>query len=404
MTKVGSSSDFACSTVKNVYLCRARYYGFGSPKIRNLQQPKQRGFCRSASFPPYLCDFSKYLPRNGDKFFLDHTENKGNAGLDKVMRCLRMLDQMKSASSSSRSSGPKLSDLNFCESELLDLKAHPAYDEAWLEQLLCKRPNLLGLGDIKVVSCQRRLTKGGRLDMIAENAKLQQAFVIEIMLGQLDESHIIRALQYCLREKARPDRKDWEIAAVLVAERVLGTRYRGVVQLLTEELSMTMPIIVIELSALRLGKLLTLKITRVFDGTEEVPSETTTNKGEQKTVRAEWITKASAESVELAEQFGPLLKKIDNSLTLTYKREFIGIAAGNRPENFFVIHPKKQFVRMSVKTPNAASWSKRLAKVGFDLLDGGPEKVRFRLTASDFKKNRKLLRDLCNASYANWFS
>lgn len=150
--------------------------------------------------------------------------------------------------------------LTFVKSQPLSLAGHADYDEAWLEQLIKSDTALLGLGSIDVVTSQIHHAKG-RLDLLCRDEKNEVIYVVELMLGALDESHIVRTVEYWLRERDRKSHEDYELVAVLAAERVLESRFVDVVRFLSRQ----MPLLLMEISALQVENRLTLKFTRVFD-------------------------------------------------------------------------------------------------------------------------------------------
>jgi hypothetical protein len=64
----------------------------------------------------------------------------------------------------------------------------------------------------------------GVVDLILENADESTRYVVEIMLGKIDPSHIIRLIEYWDVEKRR--NPSWSYEAVLIAEDT--TRYLNV--------------------------------------------------------------------------------------------------------------------------------------------------------------------------------
>lgn len=48
----------------------------------------------------------------------------------------------------------------FIVSEVISLKSHPAFNESWVEQVICESPQILGLGPLSLVSKQKRQKDG----------------------------------------------------------------------------------------------------------------------------------------------------------------------------------------------------------------------------------------------------
>ncbi len=81
--------------------------------------------------------------------------------------------------------------------------AEAGYDEKWLQELIRDEPSILGLGDLNVVQRERRQSSGGRIDFLMSEPETDTMYEIEIMLGRLDESHIIRTIEYWDIERRR---------------------------------------------------------------------------------------------------------------------------------------------------------------------------------------------------------
>lgn len=293
------------------------------------------------------------------------------------------------------SKAPMKAKLTYVPSQPFTLKSHSDFDESWLEKQIVEHPEILALDTKKVVRSQVLQKSGGKVDLLLSDEDNEVLYTVELMLGAVDASHIVRTLDYFLREQTRPETVDWTHVAVLVAEDIRGSRFLGVV----EYLSKRMPLIVIELSALRVGENLTLKSTRIFDGTMEREEEI---EQQEDCTREYWVKKSSIASIEFVEKFFLILQELAKDLRQTYKKHFIGIAIGNRAENFVSFSPKRDFVRVRVQISNAADWKKRIGDVGFKVLEGD-ESVRFRIVPQQFEQHRHLLVELFDQSYREWF-
>src|SRR6516165_10631799 len=120
-------------------------------------------------------------------------------------------------------------------------------DEKWLQDRITDDPSLLGLGDLEIVSREHRQPVGGRIDFLMRDADDEESYYeVEIMLGTLNESHIIRTIEYWDIERQR--RPQFEHRAVIVAESITS-RFFNVLRLLNRAI----PMIAVQLSAFRLG-------------------------------------------------------------------------------------------------------------------------------------------------------
>ena len=106
--------------------------------------------------------------------------------------------------------------LRFIKPEKLLLASHPEYREKWVQERIAEDPSILGLGDIVLKDKERSLPRGGRLDLLFQDAESSTRYEVEIMLGGTDESHIIRTIEYWDVERKRYPQYDHY--AVIVAE------------------------------------------------------------------------------------------------------------------------------------------------------------------------------------------
>src|SRR3954451_9314550 len=119
-------------------------------------------------------------------------------------------------------------------------------DEYWLQDQIANNPNCLDLGELEVVYKERRQSSGGRLDILLKNPEDDSMFEVEVMLGETDETHIIRTIEYWDNEKRKwPQRQH---VAVLVAEHI-NRRFFNVIHLL----SYSIPMIAVQVSMLIVG-------------------------------------------------------------------------------------------------------------------------------------------------------
>jgi hypothetical protein len=135
-------------------------------------------------------------------------------------------------------------------------------DESWLQDQIAENPDCLQLGDLVLVSRERRQAGGGRLDILLKNPQDESMYEVEVMLGDTDETHIIRTIEYWDREKRRwPQRQHY---AVLVAESITS-RFFNVVQLLSH----CIPIIAVQVNVVETDGRRLLHFSKVLDTYQE---------------------------------------------------------------------------------------------------------------------------------------
>lgn len=283
--------------------------------------------------------------------------------------------------------------------EEINMRSHSEYNEAWLERQLIPDLSLLGLGSLKILSSQRSQKNGGRLDVIAEDRANESLYVIEFMLGQLDAGHLVRVLDYWLREKQRNTHPDWDVIPVVVAEDVRDSRYYNVAQYLSTRL----PLVAVEMTALRVGKRLILNCARLLDGRDQLDAEAPdVESGDPKT---EWKEKLTPECLRAILKIETVLRKIDSKLRLNWRQGFVGILAGNKVANFVYLVPKLKFIRMVARLyDESETWGKKLKAAGFELVGAPGKSVRFRMPFSFTGSQAKVIRGVIERAYNLRFS
>lgn len=142
------------------------------------------------------------------------------------------------------------------------------FDEYWLQDQIADNPGCLQLGEeLELVSRERQQSGGGRLDLLLKDPEDDSMFEVEVMLGETDESHIIRTIEYWDREKRKwPQRQHF---AVLVAESITR-RFFNVIQLLSH----CIPIVAVQVNIVEADNKRVLHFSKVLDTYEEPGDET----------------------------------------------------------------------------------------------------------------------------------
>ncbi len=274
------------------------------------------------------------------------------------------------------------------------LKDHPEYDELWLKNVVIKDTSILGLGDLIVKDVERMQPKAGRLDLLLYDSDNERRYEVEIMLGKIDESHIIRAIEYWDIERKRYP--NYEHCALVIAEDIT-TRFLNVISLFNN----TIPIIAMQLNALKVGDQLILNFTKVLDvvtigedGDEIV----------EKADRNYWETVGSNESVKLSDECLSIIKEFDSDYSLSYNKHYIGLSKRGHPNNFIVFRPKKKFVRAEVRLNDMDSSKNILEEKDIEIvsLDKRTGRIKFRITKEDIDNNRETLKQIFETAYKEW--
>src|SRR3990172_2476366 len=265
------------------------------------------------------------------------------------------------------------------------LKAHPQFNEKWVQERIAEDPKILGLGDVIMKDKERLQPRAGRLDLLLQAADGNRRYEVEVQLGATDESHLIRTIEYWDIERKRYPQ--YEHTAVIVAEDITS-RFLNVISLFNGQI----PLVALQMSALRTGDSLGLVFTKVVDqlnlGLVEEDEET-----HEVTDRAYWETRGSDKTVALADAMLELVKKFDPALELKYNKFYIGLARGCVPNNFVVFRPAKTFLRFEPRLERSDATQQQLEEAGLDVMDYDERwgRYRIRLTPEDLRKNHEVL-------------
>jgi hypothetical protein len=275
----------------------------------------------------------------------------------------------------------------FRKSKPVSLKAHPVYNEKWLQSVLAEDPSLLGLGDLTVKDIERRQPRAGRIDLLLSDPETNTRYEVEIQLGATDEAHIIRTIEYWDIEKSRYPQ--YEHVAVIVAEDITS-RFLNVINLFNK----TIPLIAVQMRALEVDGVLTLNATTVLDlvglGTEEEDDPG------QATDRKYWINRASQASVAVADGMLHLVNQVTPGMTLKYNKYYIGLARDGVADNFLTFRARREHLIAEFRIPRSEEVSALIADSGIDSLAFNKRysQYRMRLTSKDVVVHQDLLLDL----------
>lgn len=224
-----------------------------------------------------------------------------------------------------------MSKLNYVKHETIRLKNHSDFTEKWLQERLEDDPTLFGLGDVVVVERERKQSSGGKIDFLLHDPETNTMYEVEVMLGATDESHIIRTIEYWDRESRRFPSRDHK--AVIIAEEITN-RFFNVIALMNKSI----PIIAIQLNAIRIDDKIVLNFTKVLDIYEE-PGEEELLEGEVKD-RGYWEGRSNPKSMELFDGLVELSKTYEPNVRITYNKHHIAVGTVRR--NFSWYHPRKK--------------------------------------------------------------
>jgi hypothetical protein len=254
--------------------------------------------------------------------------------------------------------------------------------EKWLQDQIQGDTTILGLGDLEIIGKEHSQTSGGRIDFLMYDDETDLFYEIEIMLGTLDESHIIRTIEYWDVERQR--RPTSEHRAVIVAENITS-RFFNVLRLLNR----SVPMIAIQLGAFKLDdSSIVLHAVTVLNVVEEVADPYVPVDAEQ-TDRIYWEKKRDPASLAVMDKIVSAMKTSGVPGELSYKKT--NIPMGSTGNNFCWFHPRKApgYCRVQIKL-SAESRDVALAMLqdkGLDASPTGGRSVAFSITTKQLDEH-----------------
>jgi hypothetical protein len=265
------------------------------------------------------------------------------------------------------------------------------FDEYWLRDQIYENPTCLGLGDIESLSKERIQSSGGRLDILLKNPEDDSMYEVEIMLGETDESHIIRTIEYWDNEKRRwPQRQHY---AVLVAEGITR-RFFNVIQLLSQ----TIPIIAVQVNLIESAGLKALHFSKILDTYEE-PEDGT---GDGEIYDETFWRKKAPWTIEAARALIEAVGNLFDSPTVRFVKNYIAFSVlGN---NYFWFHKrsaKKSLFGFRISDEHLDEVSQLLDAQSISFVQ---KRNRFKFTCDvEFiQKNKELLGQIAGFVKKTW--
>ena len=285
----------------------------------------------------------------------------------------------------------------FIKPEIISLKNSSEYNEKWLQQKIEEDPSLIGLGDLEFRDTEKILVGGGRLDTILYDPDELTRYEVEIQLGKTDESHIIRTIEYWDIERKR--NPQYEHCAVIIAEDITS-RFLNVISLFNGFI----PIIAIQVKALKFEDKISLFFTKVLDRTkfelleEDIVSEPVN--------REYWEDKANKKMLKLVDKVIDNLEEVKTDYKLKYNKHYIGIEKNGTANNFINFKPRKDSVIVHIKLDKLEEYDALIEDYDIDQMEYEKRwrQYRFRINEKDLEKNIELIKKLvidAKKSYGN---
>ncbi len=136
-------------------------------------------------------------------------------------------------------------------------------DERWLQDQIIEDTSILGLGDLVVIPLEKPKHKDGKSDFLMYGPENSVRYEIKIMLGDLDETHVKRIIEYWDEKKRRFPTLEYR--AVIVAEDITK-RFFDIINLMNKQI----PVIAIQLNVFKDENLLFINFVKVLNSPKPI--------------------------------------------------------------------------------------------------------------------------------------
>jgi hypothetical protein len=180
----------------------------------------------------------------------------------------------------------------------------------------------------------------------------------------------------------------YDHCAVLIAENVTS-RFLNVLSLFNGHI----PMVIIQLDALKINNQITLNFTKVMDRFELRKDDETETKLTE-TDRNYWNTKATKKSVAMADDILNMINtSVNTQQNLNYNKYYIGLHDGIKSRNFIYMKPKKQFTHLFVEVDGKENWIEQIEEKGISA-SISKKFIQLTLTPEQLKDNNEFIGNL----------
>lgn len=283
--------------------------------------------------------------------------------------------------------------LQFIKGDKISLKKH--FNEKWLQDRIEEDPSILGLGELDPIYRERKQSSGGRIDFLFLNNETETMYETEIQLGATNESHIIRTIEYWDIERRRFPSK--EHRAVIIAEEITN-RFFNVIALMNRSI----PIIAIQLNAIKVDNKILLSFTKVLDIYE--PPEDEENLGGEEVGRSYWEKKSNPKSIAIMDEMIKIAENTYPNSKVTYNKHHV--ALGTSRINYIWFHPRKSpsncHFEIKIDKDLIADTKTTFDELGISYTPRKEDRLAISIQGEELKKNIEKITVIINQSIATF--
>jgi hypothetical protein len=153
--------------------------------------------------------------------------------------------------------------------------------------------------------------------------------------------------------------------------------------------------------AIKVGEHISLSFTTVIDEMSRGLVDEDEDANAAPADRTYWESKASKQTVAVADQLLAVVREFDPTFDLKYNKFYIGLSKNCYAYNFVIIRPRRNFVICEIKLIQSDETQSKLDGSGLETLDYDTRwgLYRIRLGTGDFLNHVELLKDLMRLAF-----
>lgn len=286
-----------------------------------------------------------------------------------------------------------MASLQFVRHEVISLKHHPEFSEKWLQDTIANDPSILGLGELELIDRERVQERSGRLDLLLSDGESTR-YEVELMLGQTDPSHIIRCIEYWDLERRRYPA--YEHVAVIVAEDITS-RFLNIISLMSGNI----PMIAIQLSALKIGDQLALNFVTVMNQTS-LRRDDEAEVASAEVDRGYWDARVGQSIMKIADGLLDLVNQNGKrKCYLKYLKGHACISEDGDWRNLIGILPKRAYLHFRIRVQEPEAWIAKIEELALPVVKQRQNRLKITINPQQFQQHNAFLSELIAATIAD---
>lgn len=273
----------------------------------------------------------------------------------------------------------------------ISMKGHPDFDERWLHNQLIEDPSLLGLGDLDVRDSERNQPSGGRLDLLLIDPHSERRYEVELQLGPVDESHLIRTIEYWDIERTRYPQ--YEHVPVIVAESVTS-RFLNVIRILHR----SVPLVAIQLQLVEANGAIVPIASTIVDHT---PWGTDEEDVGEAVDRDWWGERSSQDALTILDSLIEKVRRIEPTASPKYNQPYVGLVVDGSVRNFAIFRPRmNNYCVAEFSIRQSGEFTEWIGGTGLDTQGYAYGRYRVRVTPGDIEEQDEALMRLLTEAHS----